>query len=115
MTKRGFVSLFLKMVAIYFLVRSIPSLLSIADSLYSLRSFGYPESLHIVLSSIFSLFVFAALMVIVVWKSDRLSKRFVTEDEPLFGSYTLCAKCITFFLEVRILWLLLKHCPKGKL
>jgi len=84
MTKRGLVSLFLKMVAIYFLVGSIPSLLSIADSLYSLRNLGYPESFYIVLSSIFSLFVFAALMVIVIWRSDRLSKRFVAEDEPLF-------------------------------
>ena len=84
MTKRSFVSLFLKMVAIYFLVRSIPSLLSIGDSLYSLRNFGYPESFYIVLSSILSLFVFAALMVVVIWKSDRLSIRFVTEDESLF-------------------------------
>jgi len=84
MTKRGFISLFLKMVAIYFLVRSIPSLLSVGHSLYSLRSFGYPESLYYVLSSIFSLLVFCALMVVFIWKSDRLSKRFVTEDGPLF-------------------------------
>jgi hypothetical protein len=28
--------------------------------------------------------VFAAVMVIVIWKSDRLSIRFISEDEPLF-------------------------------
>lgn len=84
MTKRSFVSLFIKMVAIYFLVRSIPSLLSIGDSLYSSRNFGYPESFYYALSSILLLFAFAALMVIVIWKSDRLSLKFVTEDEPLF-------------------------------
>lgn len=84
MTKRGFISLFLRMVAIYFLVRSIPSLLSVGDSLYSLRTFGYPESLYYILSSIGSLLVFCALMVLFIWKSDRLSKRFITEDEPLF-------------------------------
>lgn len=84
MTKHGFVSLFLKMVAIYFLIRSIPSLLSVGDSLYRLRSFGYPESLYYILSSIFSLLVFCALMVVFIWKSDRLSGKFITKDEPLF-------------------------------
>jgi hypothetical protein len=86
MTKRSLVSLFVKMLAIYFLVRSIPSLLSIGHSLslYSLRDFDSPGPFLIVLSSIFLLLVFGILMVIVIWKSDRLSKRFVTEDEPLF-------------------------------
>jgi hypothetical protein len=84
MTKRGLISLFIKMVAIYAIVRSIPSLVSVGTSLTSLRSIGTIESFLIVGASIISLTLFATLMFFVIKKSERISAWFVSDDEVVF-------------------------------
>lgn len=84
MTKRGLVSLIIKMAGIILLVHSIPSLLQFGRSLPSLADIGYPLSFYYLIASVLSFIVFASLMYVVIRFSDSLSDRLIAEDQLLF-------------------------------
>jgi hypothetical protein len=88
------ISLFIKMIAIYATVRSIPSLISVGTSLTSLRSFGSPENFVIVGAGLISLALFAVLMFYAIRYSDRISAWFVSESEDVFTIGSLSSRDI---------------------
>ncbi len=72
------------MAAIFFLIRSIPSLLSFGPSLSSLYSTEYSGNSFILFASVFSFLIFVAFMVACIKYSEYFACKIISNDQPLF-------------------------------
>jgi len=81
MTARQVASLFIRLVAIYLLIRTIPSILSIGSSLAGLRNAGYSQVMPMVLGSLAGLILFLVLMALIIRKSDWFAIHLVKAED----------------------------------
>jgi hypothetical protein len=91
MTARQIASLFIRLVAIYMLVRALPSILSVGSSVAGFKNVGYSLAMPVIVASVAGLVLFLVLMALVISRSDWFATHLIKAQDVSLSLGSLSA------------------------